>query len=67
MYVSGGGRYSFQKQQQVRIYAMRLNTFADLLAEGYSITAAAHMLGVSQQMGSKMLKAICQQLGPQAQ
>lgn len=51
-----------------RAHARRqLRDFAEALAEGMSITAAAGSVGVSQQRGSKMLQQIRRELGWQAQ
>ncbi len=44
----------------------RMRLFAELLAEGWSIGAAAQELGVSQQAGSKMFTDMRERLGWQA-
>lgn len=44
----------------------QLDQFAEMLAEGWTVTAAARALGVSQQAGSKMLRDIRAGLGGQA-
>lgn len=72
MYISGGGLYRKpgavawrEKLKQDR--AKRISRFAELLAEGYSVTEAAVALGVTQQAGSLMLKTMREDLGWQAQ
>ncbi len=71
MYVSGGGNYrpthlSAWRQKLKQQGRKQINRFAELLAEGHSITGAAQILGVSQQMGSKMMATIRRELGDQA-
>ena len=71
MRVSGGGRYKpthFQawRAKLKREGRQRTNQFAELLSEEYTITEAAHALGLTQQAGSKMFKTIRQELGEQA-
>lgn len=68
MYVSGGGRYRpaglaawrAKVKQDAR---KRRDQFAEMLAEGYTITAASRVLGITQQAGSNILKQIRQELG----
>jgi transposase-like protein len=43
-----------------------IDQFAELLAEGYGVTAAARMLGVEPTYGNAMLQRIRKRLGPQA-
>lgn len=45
----------------------RVEQFAEMLAEGYTISAAARVLGVSQQVGSQYLATMRAELGWQAQ
>lgn len=72
MYISGGGSYrkpgaAAWREKLKRDRRRRINRFAELLAEGWTLTAAAQELGLSQQAGTKMLKTIREELGPQAQ
>lgn len=72
MYVSGGGSYRGKKVQAWREHLKRgrrkrLDEFAEMLAEGYTVTAAARCLGLSQQAGSSMLRQIREELGAQAE
>lgn len=72
MYISGGGCYrkpagAAWREKLKRDRRRRINKFAELLAEGWTLTAAARELGLSQQAGSKMLQTIREELGPQAE
>ena len=44
----------------------RLEQLADLVADGWSVAAAARHLGVSQQTGHSMWRDICERVGGQA-
>ncbi len=71
MYVSGGGLYKPARLDAWRNKLKadrrrRINQFAELLSQGYTITAAALEIGVSQQAGSQMMKQIREELGSQA-
>jgi hypothetical protein len=71
MYVSGGGNYRPKHLDKWRAQLKRrgsrnIEQFAELLSEGYTITEAAHALGLTQQTGSKMFKTIREELGSQA-
>lgn len=44
----------------------KLNAFAEALAEGCTISAAARQVGISQQSGSAYFRKIRLELGPQA-
>ena len=72
-YISGGGSYRKppavlahwrMKSKQER--RKRIERFAELLAEGYTISAAARDMGLTQQAGSRMFKTMQQELGEQA-
>lgn len=68
---SGGGQYNKPGIVKWRAYEAaqrrkRINRFAELLAEGYTISGASRVMGVSQQNGSTMLAQIREELGPQA-
>lgn len=52
--------------KQHRERERRIDQFAELLAEGWTVAAAAKALGMTQQAGSKMLRDIRLRLGPQA-
>ncbi len=72
MVSSGGGRYNKPGAVAWRAYnaalrKKRIIQFAELLAEGYSVSAAARKIGVSQQNGSTMLAQMRKELGPQAE
>jgi hypothetical protein len=43
-----------------------LDRFAELLAEGFTVSKAAQQLGVSSAYGNAMLQRIRKRLGPQA-
>lgn len=45
----------------------KLDTFAEAVANGASLSAAGRLVGVSQQMASKMFAKIREELGWQAQ
>ncbi len=49
-----------------RIDRDRLDNFADMIAEGVTITAASKSLGVSMQRGSQLFRRIREELGWQA-
>ena len=71
MAIGGGGRYHKPHLAAWRAKLKsdrrkRMMQFSELLAEGYTVTAAARALNVSQQAGSKMLNDIRKELGPQA-
>jgi len=71
MYVSGGGCYrptmiAAWRAKLKRERETRIEQFAEMLAEGYTVSGAANALGVTQQAGSLMLKTIRERLGPQA-
>ena len=68
MYVSGGGAYrpaglAAWRAKFKRDARKRIDQFAEMLAEGYTITAASRVLGITQQAGSKILKQIRHELG----
>lgn len=68
---NGGGQYNKPGIVKWRAYEAaqrrkRINRFAELLAEGYTISGASRAMGVSQQNGSTMLAQIREELGPQA-
>lgn len=44
----------------------RMTELAELVANGWTISAAARSMGVSQQTGSSMFREICERLGEQA-
>lgn len=49
-----------------RVDRERLDNFAELIAEGVTITAASKLLGISMQRGSQLFKRIREELGWQA-
>lgn len=49
-----------------RIDRERLDNFAELIAEGLTITAASKIVGVTMQRGSQLFKRIRDDLGWQA-
>jgi hypothetical protein len=68
MYISGGGAYRPARlkawQDKIKRDARRrMDRFAELLADGYTVTGASRELGITQQAGSLILKKIRQGLG----
>lgn len=59
----GTNRY---RQERMREKRQKVAQFAECLADGMNITAAARACGVSQQTGSLYLKQIIKDLGWQA-
>lgn len=64
-YFKGG--FAATRQRKVAQTAKLVNRFADLLADGWSATAAARELGRTQQTGSSWLRQIRIGLGAQAE
>lgn len=65
---SGGGQFRPHKlqawrQKLSRERRARITKFTELIAEGYTMSAAARAMGLSQQAGSSMFKQICEELG----
>jgi hypothetical protein len=58
--------YAATRQKKVAEARRLLDQFAELLAQGYTIAAAARRLNRSQQTGSQWFKKICAELEPQA-
>lgn len=63
-YAFGGEKAKIIKRNLARL---RLDNFAELLANGATIKSAAERAGVSEQKGKSLFKQICDGLGPQAQ
>lgn len=59
-------RLTAYHQRRRVIRERRMDSLADLIADGWSIAAAARHLGFSQQSGSAMFREICERLGAQA-
>lgn len=58
--------YAATRQRKKAEAACLIDDFAELLAEGWSVPAAARKLGRSQQTGSNWLRQIREGLGAQA-
>ena len=61
------GAYALASKRRKLASAQQTKRFSGLLAEGYSISAAAAAIGVSQQAGSQYMARIRRELGWQAQ
>lgn len=59
-------RYAAHRRRLQSARNRRIDDLAELVANGWTITAAARSMGLSQQAGSKMWKDIKSGLGSQA-